>query len=89
MGKVFVEVTMSLEGYVPGPDQTLEEPLGRGGEQLHEWLYGLAAFRERHGESGGEETADSALLKESWERTGAVVMGRRMFSGGRNLWRPD
>jgi dihydrofolate reductase len=89
MGKVFVDVTTSLDGYVAGPDQTLEEPLGRGGEKLHEWLYGLAAFRERHGESGGEETPDSALLEEAWGRTGAVVMGRRMFSGGSGPWESD
>ncbi len=89
MGKVFVEVTTSLDGYVAGPNQTLEEPLGRGGEKLHEWLYGLAAFRERHGEPGGEESADSALLEESWERTGAGVMGRRMFSGGSGPWETD
>jgi dihydrofolate reductase len=89
MGKVFVEVTTSLDGYVAGPNQTLEEPLGRGGEKLHEWLYGLAAFRERHGERGGEESADSALLEESWERTGAGVMGRRMFSGGSGPWETD
>ena len=89
MGKVFVEVTTSLDGYVAGPNQTLEEPLGRSGERLHEWLYGLAAFRERHGGSGGEESADSALLEESWGRTGAVVMGRRMFSGGSGPWETD
>ena len=89
MGKVFVDITMSLDGYVAGPNQTLEHPLGTGGERLHEWLYGLAAFRERHGESGGEESADSALVEEALERTGAVVMGRRMYSGGSGPWEND
>jgi dihydrofolate reductase len=89
MGKVFAEVTTSLDGYVAGPNQTLEHPLGAGGERLHEWLYGLSAFRERHGQAGGEETADSAVVEESLARTGAVVMGRRMFSGGSGPWESD
>ena len=89
MGKVFVDITVSLDGYVAGPNQTLEHPLGEGGERLHEWAYGLAAFRERHGESGGDVSADSALLEEAFERTGAVVMGRRMYSGGSGPWEHD
>ena len=89
MGKVFVEVTTSLDGYVAGPNQTLEEPLGRGGEMLHEWLYRLASWRKSHGQAGGEEGPDSALLDETLERTGAVVMGRRMFSGGSGPWEND
>jgi dihydrofolate reductase len=89
MGKVFAEVTTSLDGYIAGPNQTLEHPLGAGGERLHEWLYGLSAFRERHGQAGGEETADSAVVEESLTRTGAVVMGRRMFSGGSGPWESD
>ena len=51
---VFINISMSLDGYVAGPDQTLEEPLGRGGEQLHEWIFPLASWREPHGLSGGE-----------------------------------
>ena len=89
MGKVFVDITVSLDGYVAGPNQTLEHPLGEGGERLHEWAYGLAAFRERHGESGGDVSADSALLEEALERTGGVVMGRRMYSGGSGPWEHD
>jgi dihydrofolate reductase len=89
VGKVFVDITVSLDGYVAGPNQTLEHPLGEGGERLHEWAYGLAAFRERHGESGGDVSADSALLEEAFERTGAVVMGRRMYSGGSGPWEHD
>ena len=89
MGKVFVDITTSLDGYVAGPNQTLEEPLGRGGEKLHEWLFALKSFRERHGQSGGEENADSEILAEAFDRTGAVVMGRRMFSGGSGPWEND
>jgi dihydrofolate reductase len=88
-GKTFVEVTTSLDGFIAGPNQTLERPLGEGGERLHEWLYDLASFRERHGESGGEVNADSELLDETLRQTGAVVMGRRMFSGGDGSWEHD
>ena len=89
MGKVTFEITMSLDGFVAGPNQTLEEPLGEGGEQIHEWMVGLASFRERHGMDGGEINPDSEILEESVARTGAVLMGRRMFSGGEGPWEAD
>ena len=89
MAQVFVDISMSLDGFVAGPDQTLEQPLGRGGERLHEWMFRLASFRERHGLSGGETNPDSKILEESVRRTGAVVMGRRMFSGGEGPWEDD
>jgi dihydrofolate reductase len=73
---------MSLDGL---------KPLGEGGERLHEWLYGVASFREHHGESGsgGERSADDDVLRESIDATGAVLMGRRMFSGGAGAWESD
>jgi dihydrofolate reductase len=89
MGKLTFEVTMSLDGFIAGPNQTLEQPLGEGGERLHEWIYGLASFRERHGLEGGETNADSELLEESMAGTGATLMGRRMFSGGVGPWEED
>jgi len=89
MAGVFCDITTSLDGFVAGPNQTLEEPLGAGGEQLHEWMYSLASFRERHGMPGGEHGPDSDILDESVQRTGAVVMGRRMFSGGEGPWDDD
>ncbi len=89
MGKVVVDVTMSLDGFIAGPSPSLEEPLGAGGECLHEWLFGLKSFRERHGREGGEANRDSDLLEESFRSTGAVVMGRRMFSGGEGGWTDD
>jgi dihydrofolate reductase len=89
MGKLTFEVTMSLDGFIAGPNQTVEQPLGEGGERLHEWIYGLASFRERHGLVGGETNADSELLEESMAGTGATLMGRRMFSGGAGPWEED
>ncbi len=80
---------MSLDGFIAGPDQTLDEPLGRGGDRLHEWAFPLASFRERHGQSGGERNADDEVVAEALARTGAVVMGRHMFSGGSGPWADD
>jgi dihydrofolate reductase len=88
MGTI-VDITTSLDGFVAGPNPTLEDPLGEGGERLHEWAVALEAFRECHGMEGGETSADSERLRESVDATGAVVMGRRMFSGGQGPWDAD
>ena len=80
---------MSLDGFVAGPNQTLEDPLGEHGEHLHEWIVGLESWREQHGREGGERNADDELVREMNERTGAFVMGRRMFSGGEGPWEDD
>jgi len=89
MGKVVLDISMSLDGFVAGPNPTLERPLGDGGERLHDWAVELAAWRERHGLSGGTVNASSALLEKSLASTGSVVMGRRMFSGGEGRWEDD
>ena len=89
MSKVFCDLSMSLDGYVAGPEQTLEDPLGRGGELLHEWLTRLKTFREQHGMDGGEAGPDNDVVEE-WMGSGAAhVMGRRMFSGGSGPWEDD
>jgi dihydrofolate reductase len=87
--KVRVDITMSLDGFVAGPNQTLEHPLGENGELLHRWAFAAASWREQHGLSGGESSVDSDVLQESQAATGAVVMGRRMFSGGEGPWAGD
>jgi dihydrofolate reductase len=79
MGQVFVDITMSLDGFIAGPNDGPEQPLGAGGERLHEWVYGLASWREPHGLAGGEVNRDSEILGEAVRRTGAVVLGWRMF----------
>ena len=89
MTKVTLNISMSLDGFIAGPNQTLEQPLGEGGERLHEWIFGLKSFRERHGLTGGETNADDDVVAESLGATGATVMGRRMFSGGEGAWEDD
>jgi len=79
MGKVRFEITTSLDGYIAGPNDGPELGLGEGGEQLHEWIFDLASWREPHGLAGGETNADSEMLAETIEATGAVIVGRRMF----------
>jgi dihydrofolate reductase len=89
MGRTVLDISVSLDGFVAGPNPTLELPLGEGGELLHDWAVGLAAWRGRHGLAGGEESADSELVAASLAKTGAVLMGRRMFSGGDVPWEDD
>jgi dihydrofolate reductase len=79
MSKVFVDISMSLDGFVAGPNDGLELPLGEGGERIHEWIFGLKSWREPHGLEGGEENEDSELVARTVARSGAVVVGRRMF----------
>jgi dihydrofolate reductase len=89
MGKVMVDISISLDGFVAGPNPSLENPLGEGGEQLHEWVVALEAWRKVHGLEGGETTASSELVEESLASTGAYLMGRKMFSGGEGPWEDD
>lgn len=86
MDGVFADISVSLDGFVAGPTPTLEEPLGRGGERLHEWVFDLATWREVHGLEGGESGPDDDVIEEAVSRAGAVVMGRRMFGGGDGPW---
>jgi dihydrofolate reductase len=90
MAKVTAEISMSLDGFVAGPNPSLEDPLGIGGEQLHEWAVRTKTFRDFHGqEGGGDVDSDDELLAESVGSIGAIVMGRRMFSGGAGPWEDD
>jgi dihydrofolate reductase len=84
-----VDISVSLDGFVAGPDTSLEDPLGRGGERLHEWALATEAFRSRHGGTGGAANVDSDVIEETIRRSGATIMGRRMFSGGAGSWDDD
>jgi hypothetical protein len=83
MGKVSADITMSLDGFVAGPNDGPELPLGDGGERLHEWVYDLASWREPDGLPGGKIDTDSEVLAEAFDSTGAIVVGRRMFDNAR------
>ncbi|OAI40477.1 deaminase [Actinobacteria bacterium SCGC AG-212-D09] len=88
MSKLRLSITMSLDGYVAGPGQSEENPLGIGGMELHQWFFPLAAFREMHGEQGGEINASSRVVEERRANIGATIMGRNMFGPVRGAW-PD
>jgi dihydrofolate reductase len=86
LGKLKLNITMSLDGFVAGPNQSASDPLGVGGEELHEWLLPLKAFRESHGEEGGEVNASTPFAEEILGGAGATIMGRNMFGGGPGPW---
>ena len=89
MSRLRFTISMSLDGFVAGPDQSEENPLGIGGERLHEWAVPLAVFQEMHGRSGGEVNESSAVLEARTENIGATLMGRNMFGGGPGPWGDD
>jgi dihydrofolate reductase len=80
---------MSLDGYTAGPGQSREQPLGVGGEQLHEWALPLAAWRAPHGLEGGEVNESTVVMEEELANVGATIMGRNMFGGHPGPWSPD
>jgi dihydrofolate reductase len=83
------QISVSLDGFVAGPNPSQEDPLGEGGEGLHEWVFKLAAWRKPHGYEGGEVNASSAVIEETLENVGATIMGRNMFGGGPGPWGED
>lgn len=86
MSKVKADISVSLDGFVAGPNDSPENGLGDGGERLHEWVVGLESWRQQHGMSGGERNRDSEVTAETTANVGAFVMGRRMFDHGEGPW---
>jgi len=86
MSRLRCQISISLDGFVAGPNQSEENPLGVGGERLHDWVVPLAAWRQSHGEQGGEVNESTRILEESIENIGAAVMGRNMFGPVRGAW---
>jgi dihydrofolate reductase len=89
MSKLRFQISMSLDGFVAGPDQSEENPLGEGGTRLHEWAFALAAWRAPHGLEGGETNASTPVVEEGLAGLGATIMGRNMFGGGPGPWDAD
>jgi dihydrofolate reductase len=79
-------ISVSLDGFVAGPNQSLQAPLGVGGERLHEWLFTLAAWRRPHGMAGGEVNESTPVMEDELANIGATIMGRNMFGGGPGPW---
>jgi dihydrofolate reductase len=87
MSEIKSHISVSLDGFVAGPNPTLDEPLGQGGERLHDWVIRTAAWRREHGYEGGTEgDADAEIVERVQSNVGAVIMGRNMFGGGPGPW---
>src|SRR5262245_38829251 len=87
MGRVFVHMGISLDGFIAGPNRGPKNPLGDRGTSIHEWMFRQATFRRAHGlGEGGETGADDRALEDLVGRIGANVMGKRMFEEGEANW---
>ena len=86
MSRLRFTISMSLDGFVAGPNQSIDDPLGVGGMRLHEWVFPLAVWRAMHGLDGGEANESSRVVEESLANVGATVMGRNMFGGHPGPW---
>ncbi|HYG20613.1 MAG TPA: dihydrofolate reductase family protein [Ohtaekwangia sp.] len=90
MSKVKVTAfSVSLDGYGAGPGQTREEPLGKRGEELHEWMFPTMMFQKLYGKGEGTTGIDNDFAEKSFENLGAWIMGRNMFGPVRGPWPND
>jgi dihydrofolate reductase len=89
VSKLRFRISMSLDGFVAGPNQSVDNPLGIGGMRLHQWAFPLAAWRAMHGLEGGEINESAKVVEESLAGIGASVMGRNMFGGHPGRWDAD
>lgn len=90
MSKILaLNLSVSEDGYLAGPDQSLDEPLGKNGALLHEWAFSTEAFREWIGEPGGTTGLDNDFIARGFHNIGATIMGRNMFAPSRGPWADD
>ena len=90
MSKLLVlNLATSLDGYSAGPDQSVDNPLGVGGERLHEWVFETRTGRQMIGREGGEEGVDDDFIARGFTGIGATIMGRNMFGPIRGPWTDD
>ena len=88
MPDVFVDVGMTLDGFIAGTNRSPHNPMGGSAPTIHTWLIKVHAWRERQSLEGGEQNQDNEIANETFERAGAYIMGRRMFDEGELAW-PD
>ena len=86
MSSVTCQISISLDGFVAGPNQSPDNPIGEGGMRLHEWVFETASWRQQQGLEGGEHNADSQVADEVVQGVGAYIMGRNMFGGRAGTW---
>ena len=89
MSKTIANISMSIDGFIAGPNPTQKVPLGHGGEELHDWVVKLASWRQAHGMEGGETGPNNDIMEKTQANIGAVIMGRKMFCGGQGPWEND
>lgn len=89
MGIVTADLMMSLDGFVAGPNDSIANPGGDGAAHLHDWIAGLASWRQRQGLEGGVDNEDSRIIAENFDAAGAVIMGRTMYDYGEKFWGKD
>jgi dihydrofolate reductase len=89
VGLVTCQISISLDGFVAGPNQSLDNPIGEGGMRLHDWVFATASWRRQHAEDGGVDGPDSEVADEVFQGVGAFIMGRNMFGGGSGPWDLD
>jgi len=86
MSNVTCQISISLDGFVAGPNQSLDNPIGEGGMRLHQWAFATDTWQRQHGSEAGDRTADSLVAEEVVQGIGAYIMGRNMFGPGRGAW---
>ena len=98
MSKLRLRISLSLDGFVAGPNQSVQEPLGVGGESLHDWVFPLEIWRSKHGQKGGEVNASTAVMEAELANLAGLVdemqlhiaplllgSGERLFDGVTDL----